>query len=48
MAVNLVHYYTESETVLLAVGGAVFVLELWVVLEAAGAVRRGLSRGTAG
>jgi len=40
MVLNLVRYYTESQGVLLAVGGAIFVLELWLIFEAVGAVRR--------
>ncbi len=40
MVVNLLRYSTDSQALLLAVGGAIFVLELWLVFEAAGAVRR--------
>lgn len=40
MVLNLVRYYTDRQGVLLAVGGAIFVLALWLVLEAAVAVRR--------
>ncbi len=40
MIVNLLRYSTDSQALLLAVGGAIFVLELWLVFEAAGAVRR--------
>ncbi len=43
MVLNLVRYYTDSQAVLLAVGGAIFVLELWLVLEAVGALRRALA-----
>jgi len=43
MVVNLVRYYSDSHTVLLIVGGAIFVLELWLVFEAAGAVRSAVS-----
>lgn len=43
MVLNLVRYYTDSHAVLLAVGGAIFVLELWLMLEAAGALRRALA-----
>jgi carbon starvation protein len=43
MVLNLIRYYTDSQAVLLAVGGAIFVLELWLIFEAAGAVRRALS-----
>ena len=45
MVLNLIRYYTDSQAVLLAVGGAIFVLELWLIFEAAGAVRRALSGG---
>jgi carbon starvation protein len=40
MVLNLIRYYTESQAVLLAVGGAIFVLELWLIFEAIVAVRR--------
>ena len=43
MVLNLVRYYTDSQAVLLALGGAIFVLELWLVLEAVGALRRALA-----
>jgi carbon starvation protein len=43
MVLNLVRYFTDSQGLLLAVGGAIFVLELWLVLEAAGAVRTALA-----
>jgi carbon starvation protein len=43
MVLNLARYYTDSQTVLLAVGGAIFVLELWLVLEAVGALHRALA-----
>jgi carbon starvation protein len=39
MVLNLVRYYSDSQSVLLAVGGAIFVLELWLVFEVVGAVR---------
>jgi carbon starvation protein len=39
MVLNLVRYYVERQAVLLAVGGAIFVLALWLVLEAAAAVQ---------
>ncbi len=48
MVVNLVRYYSDSHTVLLIVGGAIFVLELWLVFEAAGAVRSALSARDSG
>jgi len=48
MVLNLVRYYAESQVLLLAVGGAIFVLELWLVFEAAGAVRNALQRWGSG
>jgi carbon starvation protein len=48
MVLNLVRYYAESQVLLLAVGGAIFVLELWLVFEAAGAVRSALQRWGSG
>jgi carbon starvation protein len=44
MVLNLIRYYTDSQAILLAVGGAIFVLELWLIFEAAGAVRRALRK----
>ncbi len=43
MVLNLVRYYTDSQAVLLVLGGAIFVLELWLVLEAVGALRKALA-----
>jgi carbon starvation protein len=40
MVLNLLRFGRESETMLLAVGGAIFALELWLLFEAAAAVRR--------
>jgi carbon starvation protein len=40
MVLNLMRYYTESQAVLLTVGGAIFVLEVWLIFEAIAAVRR--------
>jgi carbon starvation protein len=40
MVLNLIRYFTENQVLLLAVGGAVFVLELWLIFEAAFALRR--------
>ncbi len=40
MVLNLVRYYSDSQVLLLIVGGAVFVLELWLVFEGIGALRR--------
>lgn len=39
MIVNLLRYWTDSQPVLLAVGGAIFVLELWLIFEALAALR---------
>jgi len=48
MVLNLLRYWTESQAVLLGVGGAIFVLELWLVFEAIVAIRgRFRDRGTA-
>ncbi len=47
MVLNLVRYWVESQMMLLAVGGIVFVLELWLVFEAAVVVRR-VVRGVVG
>jgi len=44
MVLNLLRYWTESQVLLLGVGGAIFVLELWLVFEAIVAVRRSLRR----
>ena len=40
MVGNLIRYFTESQVLLLGVGGAIFVLELWLVFEAVIAFRR--------
>ena len=37
---NLVRYWTDNQTLLLVVGGAIFVLELWLIFEAVVAIRR--------
>lgn len=37
---NLVRYWTESQAVLLALGAAIFVLELWLIFEAVAALRK--------
>ena len=42
MVVNMIRYWTDSQAMLLAVGGVIFVLELWLIFEAAAAVRRAL------
>ncbi len=39
MVLNLLRYWSESQAVLLVVGGAIFVLELWLIFEAAVALR---------
>ncbi|MGB5302540.1 MAG: carbon starvation CstA 5TM domain-containing protein, partial [Gemmatimonadota bacterium] len=49
MVLNLVRFVTNDQVLLAAVGGAIFVLELWLLFEAAAAVRRlmvGLSRAS--
>ncbi|MFO7588496.1 MAG: carbon starvation protein A [Gemmatimonadota bacterium] len=43
MILNLSRFARESQSMLLAVGGAIFVLELWLLFEGAGAVRRVLA-----
>lgn len=43
MVVNLVRYYSDSQMLLMGVGGLIFVLELWLVLEAVAAFRRVLA-----
>lgn len=43
MVLNLIRYYTDSQALLLGVGAAVFVLELWLVFEAIAAVRRAIA-----
>jgi carbon starvation protein len=43
MIVNLLRYWTDNQVLLLGVGGAVFVLELWLIFEAVAALR-GLPR----
>jgi carbon starvation protein len=48
MVLNLIRYWTESQVLLLGVGGAIFVLELWLVFEGIGVVRRELTGGSAG
>jgi carbon starvation protein len=44
MVGNLIRYFTESEALLLGVGGAIFVLELWLVFEAVAAFRERFGR----
>lgn len=43
MVVNLISYWTDSQVLLLAVGGAIFVLELWLLFEGVLVVRRVLA-----
>lgn len=47
MVLNLIRYWTDKQPLLLAVGGAVFVLELWLIFEAMAALRGRLARATA-
>jgi carbon starvation protein len=44
MVLNLISYWTESQVLLLAVGGAIFVLELWLMFEGMLVVRRVLAK----
>jgi carbon starvation protein len=37
---NLMRYWTTNQTMLLVVGGVIFVLELWLIFEAVVAIRR--------
>ncbi len=43
MVLNLIRYYSDSQVLLLVVGGAIFVLELWLVFEAVVALRGALA-----
>lgn len=43
MSLNLLRFARESQAMLLGVGGAIFVLELWLLFEGAAAVRRVLA-----
>jgi carbon starvation protein len=47
MIVNLARYVTQDQTLLLGVAGAIFVLELWLVLEAGLAIRGALAKRAA-
>lgn len=47
MVLNLLRYWTDNQPLLLAVGGAIFVLELWLIFEAAAALRGVLARAAA-
>ncbi len=47
MIMNLIRYWTENQLLLFGVGGLVFVLELWLILEAYAAVRLALSGAAA-
>ncbi len=40
MVLNLLRYWDDRQPVLLAVGGAIFVLELWLIFEAAAVLSR--------
>ncbi len=44
MVVNLVRYFSDNQYLLLAVGGAIFVLELWLIFESVGALQRALAQ----
>ena len=39
---NLLRYWTDSQPLLLGVGGAIFVLELWLIFEAVLAFRHAI------
>jgi carbon starvation protein len=43
MVVNLISYVSDNRILLLGLGAAIFVLEIWLVFEAAIALRRVLS-----
>jgi carbon starvation protein len=45
MVVNLIAYVNDSKVLLLGMGAAIFVLELWLVFEAVVALRRVRSSG---
>ncbi|HEX9726964.1 MAG TPA: carbon starvation protein A [Gemmatimonadales bacterium] len=44
MVLNLIRYAANDDVLLLGVGGAIFVLELWLVFEAIAAIRRALTQ----
>lgn len=48
MVGNLLRYWTESQGLLLAVGAAIFVLELWLIFETVGTFRRAIAKRKAG
>lgn len=48
MVGNLIRYWTDSQTVLLVVGAVIFVLELWLILEASLALRNAISQRAGG
>lgn len=43
MVLNLARYWTDDQPLLIAVGSAVFILEIWLVFEAVAGVRRALA-----
>ena len=43
MISNLIRYWTQSQSMLLGVGGFIFVLELWLIMEAVVAIRAALA-----
>ena len=47
MVSNLIRYVNDSQALLIAVGGAIFVLELWLIFEAVLAFRRAMSERNA-
>ncbi len=46
MILNLIRYYSDSQMLLLGVGGVIFILELWLMFEGVAAVRRVLAERT--
>ena len=45
---NMIRYWSDSEALLLGVGGAIFVRELWLIFEAGRAFRNALNERNAG
>ena len=47
MTLNMIEYATDQTWILLGVGGAIFVLVLWLVFEALAAIRVALAGASA-
>ena len=47
MILNLMRYWSDSQPLLLAVGGAILVLELWLIFEALAVLKKVLARAPA-